>query len=190
MPAEGIGAAIAHNISPTIFLKHYRAIRDAETEHKATGSVVQTAKKAAKSDGVDLDALRMLQKLSKIDSDEAELRIKHMFAYAQWAELPIGTQMDMFGKATSVPEAESEKQREFNAAEEGRRASEGGQPRDSNPHPEPGSLEFVAWDKAWAKQDRKFQKQQQKTANEMGQNAGVTGRGRGRRVNGQSSASH
>lgn len=188
MPSEGIAAAIAHNISPATFLKHYRAIRDAETAHKSAGSIVQTAKKAAKSDGVDLDALRMLQKLAKLDSDEAELRIKHMMAYAQWAEMPLGTQTDLFGKATSVPEDEAEKQREFNASEEGRRASDGGQPRDSNPHTDAGSPEFVSWDKAWLKANRKFMKQQQATAEEMGANAGVTTSRR--RRNGSSATAH
>jgi hypothetical protein len=190
MPSEGIAAAIAHNISPAVFLKHYRAIRDAETEHKSTGSAVQTAKKAAKSDGVNLDALRLLTKLNKLDSDEAELQLKHMITYAGWAGLPLGSQLDMFGgkTTTEVPEDEAEKQREFNATEEGKRASEGGQPRDSNPHADAGSPEFAAWDKAWLKANRKFMKQQQAVAEEMGANAGVTTSRR--RRNGSAATAH
>jgi hypothetical protein len=179
---EGIAAAIAHNVRPEVFLKHYRSIRDCSSAHKATGSDLSLAKKSAKSDGVDLDALRMLEKLAKLDGDEADLILRHLSAYAQWAEMPWGSQAELFGMP-KVPPEEAQKQREYEAAEEGKRAGKAGEPRENNRYSEPGSPEFVAWDKAWKKASAAFNREQKAIADQMGRNAGngaTTGRRRGR----------
>ena len=61
----------SHNLPPEVFQKHFMAIKDAVDKHAETGQLVAAAKKAAKSSGVDMDALKFLQQLAKRDPDEA-----------------------------------------------------------------------------------------------------------------------
>jgi hypothetical protein len=59
-PAE----APSHNVPPDVFLRHYREIRDLKRAHADTGMAVARAKKSAKSAGIDLDALKLLEKFA------------------------------------------------------------------------------------------------------------------------------
>jgi hypothetical protein len=199
MSETSLASALSHNVRPEVFLKHYRTIRDIKSERKRLGSQEQIAKKNAKSDGVDLDALRLLDNLAKIDTDEAQMRLRHLFAYAQWAEVPFGTQLDIFGPAHNPPPAEQEKQAEWNAQQEGLKAGETGEPGDNNPHP-PGASVHAAWAEAWKRGHDTWLKAQTKLAGELGKNAKAgkaaatpsppppaATRGRGKRANGAAS---
>jgi len=166
---ESLAEARSHNVPPEVFLRHYREIRDAKQAHADTGMAVARAKKAAKGDGVDLDALKLLEKLASLDTDEAELQLKHLRLYAQWIELPIGMQPDFFGDpepATVSAKAQAE-QREWTAGSDGFEAGEAGRLRDSNPHPI-GSELHVVWDKSWTNGNKRWLKAQKTIAAEMG----------------------
>lgn len=176
MSDAGLSSALSHNVRPEVFLNHWRTIRDLEAEHKRTGSAVQTAKKAAKGDGLDLDAMRLLSGLSKLDTDVAEMRIRKTFAYAAWLEMPIGSQTAMFpdAKPDPVPAEATEKHREWVAGDAGRKAGEAGHPRETNPYSAaPGSFEFAAWEKSWKRGHAGFTKNQKTIAQEMGENAKI-----------------
>jgi hypothetical protein len=115
----------------------------------------------------------MLEKLTKLDLDEAEMQLKNLRVYAAWIELPIGSQIDMFGKpepATVDAKAAAE-QREWQAGEDGAHAGKAGHERDGNPF-STGTAEYVAWDKAWARGNKVWLKGQEKIAGEMGPKAG------------------
>src|SRR6185437_1447392 len=100
--------------------------------------------------------------------------------YAQWAKVPLGTQLDMFGVSPMQPTEKSQHEHEvWEASDAGLVAGRDGQDREDNPH-EPGSEEHVAWDKSWAKGNRTFLAKQQQIADDLGENAGVPKRGRGR----------
>jgi hypothetical protein len=172
---QSLAEASTHNVPPAVFLKHYRTIRDLRQAHAETGTAIARAKKSAKNDGVDLDALKMLEKLADLDTDEAELQIKHLQIYAQWLELPIGMQLNMFGQpepATVDAQAAAE-QREWAAGGKGYEAGEAGHERETNPH-EAGSAEFVAWDKSWTRGQKVWLSSQRKIAAEMGKKANGT----------------
>ena len=170
--AATLAEASSHNVPPAVFLKHYREIRDLKQAHAETGTAIARAKKAAKNDGVDLDALKILEKLADLDTDEAELQIKHLQIYAGWLELPIGTQLNIWGKpeAATVDAKAAEEQREWAAGGKGYEAGEAGHERETNPH-EPGSAEYAAWDKSWARGHKVFLNDQKKIAGEMGKAA-------------------
>ena len=103
---------------------------------------------------------------------KAELQIKHLQIYAGWLELPIGMQLDMWGKpaAATVDAKAAEEQREWAAGGKGYEAGEAGHERETNPH-EPGSAEYAAWDKSWARGHKVFLNGQKKIAGEMGKAA-------------------
>ena len=164
-----LAEASSHNVPPAVFLKHYREIRDLKDVAADASAAVARAKKAAKNAGIDIDALKMLEKLASLDADEAELQIKHLQTYAAWIELPIGAQLDMWGKpeAATVDDKTAEEQREWAAAGEGYKAGEKGDERDANPHHEPGSAEYAAWDKGWGRGHKVWLNGQKQIAKEM-----------------------
>jgi hypothetical protein len=151
-------------------------MRDLKREHKDVGMAVTRAKKAAKNDGIDLDALKWLEKLAELDTDEAEMQLRHLQIYAKWIKLPIGMQSNMFGEpeAATVDAKAAAEQREWQAGDDGLEAGKGGRDRDENPH-HAGSAEHVAWDKAWTKGFAVWTKGQKKLAGELAANAKANG---------------
>jgi hypothetical protein len=149
-------------------LRHYREIRDAKEAHADTGTALARAKKAAKGDGIDLDALKLLEKFADLDTDEAELQLRHVKQYAEWLKLPIGAQLDAFGPAAipKVSPEEDQKQRDWTARQAGEAAGKAGNERQVNPN-SPGTSEHVSWDKAWLKGNKVWLKGQEKIASEM-----------------------
>jgi hypothetical protein len=167
----GLAEATSHNVPPDVFVRHWREIRTAKDAHAETGMALARAKKAAKGSGIDLDAFKMLEKLSDLDADEMEMQFRHLRIYAKWIELPAGMQAALFGEDDEpIPEPDAtviQHQRDFNATEAGLAAGKSGELRGANTHT-PGSSEHVAWDKAWLKGNRVWLKAQQKIASEMG----------------------
>jgi hypothetical protein len=187
-----LAEAKSHNVAPEAFLKHYRTIRGAKDDHAATGTALARAKKAAKADGIHLDALKWLEKLADLETDEATVQMRRLSLYARWIELPVGTQLAMFEDTEqSMPSQEAlDDQREWDAGDAGNAAGMAGHMRVDNPHP-PGTLPYAAWDKAWIKGNKVWLAEQGKIAKRLQDNAkaagdngihiaGSTGRGRGR----------
>lgn len=167
--AASLAEASSHNVPPAVFLKHYRTIRDLKQEHAEAGTAVARAKKAAKNDGVDLDALKIIEKLADLDADEAEMQLKHVRIYAQWLESPLVTQLAMFAEPVPEPvdDKTAEEQREWVAGGRGFDAAEAGHERGINPF-EAGSFEHVAWDKSWTRGHKIWLNAQKAIAAEMG----------------------
>lgn len=187
--AEGsLAQARSHNVAPEAFLRHYREIRDAKSAHHDTGMALARAKKSAKGEGIDLDAFKLLEKFADLDKDEADLQLSHLRQYAEWIELPIGTQLDAFGEHTRPSEAETQKQRDHDARLAGEGSGRAGYQRQDNKH-SPGTSEHVAWDKGWLKGHKVWLAQQKSLAGDLARNAGG-GRGRRRRSNGSEAAAH
>jgi len=185
--SESLAEARSHNIAPEIFLRHYRAIRDATTAKDEATALLRVAKKAAKTAGVNLDALRMLERLAALDADEAALRLRQMFQYASWTDLPFGTQVNFFvaPDGTKPVEAAQVDHQEWVAGDNGLAAGKAGRLREDNPH-DAGTREYVAWDKAWSRGNKFWLSEQKEIANRMGRNAGRSGGGRkaGRKARG------
>lgn len=145
-----LAAAQSPNVPPETFLAHLRSIRDAKRTQEDANMAVARVKKAAKRDGIDLDAFKLMEGLAKLDEDEAELRLRHLFEYSKWANLPIGTQLDAFGDHR-VPPVKTKAAAEHDlwaAGDAGRAAGKKGEPKDNNPH-NPGTELHVVWNKSW-----------------------------------------
>jgi hypothetical protein len=167
-----LAEARTHNVPPEVFLKHYRAIRTLKDEQADAAAAVARAKKAAKNDGIDLKALKLLENLAKLDNDEAEMLLRHTEQYAKWIMLPIGMQGDFFGKPepATVDAQTAQEQREWQAGQNGTTAGKGGHEREDNPY-DVGSAEHVAWDAAWTNGHAAWMKGQEKIAGELAANA-------------------
>lgn len=141
--------AKTHNLPPAVFLQHCREIRDAKRLHDEAGMALARVKKAAKGVGVDLGALKIVEALSKLDDDEAEIRVRHAFEYATWLGNPIGTQASLFPAEIQEPEQKAKgEQQEWEAGNAGYLGGKGGKLRSDNPYPE-GSPLHVQWDKGF-----------------------------------------
>jgi hypothetical protein len=174
-----LAEASSHNVPPETFLHHYREIRDCKRAHADTGMAVARAKKSAKGAGIDLDALKMLEKLADLDTDEAELQLRNLRIYARWIELPIGMQTNFFGEpepATVSAKAAAE-QREWDARDKGAADGRAGHERDNNPHLV-GSPERAAYDRGWIDGNKIWLKGQAKIAAEMGPATTTNGSGK------------
>jgi len=170
--ATSLAEAATHNVPPEVFLRHYREIRDCAGAHADTGMALARAKKSAKASGIDLDAVKLLQKLTDLDTDEAAMQLRHLGIYLRWLEAPIGTQFNFFGDSdTPQPKAEArQQQKDWQAGQTGLEAGRHGEQRDQNPN-KPGTSAHVAWDKAWLRGNRQWLKGQEKIAADLGANA-------------------
>ena len=164
------------NVPPEIFLKHYRLIRDAKRAAEETSMALARTKKAAKSDGVDLDAFKLLERLTKVDSDEAEAQLRHLKDYCAWLKLPIGTQLGLFAAAVAdePTDGAQAEQRAWEAEQAGIEAGKGGQHRvDDNPYPA-GTEHYARFDKGYLRGQRMI-------ADKLGENAKAADPRRGRK---------
>lgn len=178
---QSLAEARSHNVPAEVFLRHWREIRDAKKVKDEGGMGHTRAKKAAKNAGINLDALKLVEQFSELDTDEMELLLKDVIAYAKWLKLPVGTQMEMFAKPdVAMPSAEAqERHEEWEAGQDGLAAGGSGELRDANPH-EPGSAKHASWDRQWAKGNKVWLREQNERADDLGENAGVPRRGRRR----------
>ena len=189
-----LAEAMSPNVSDRRRSSSILAIRDATRSKEDAVMALARTKKAAKGDGIDLDALKDLERLAKLDDDEAEVRLRHCIEYAVWANLPIGTQLDAFGQH-QIPKpkqkAEVEHQ-QWTASDAGYRAGRSGRPRDDNPH-EPGTEAQCHWTNGWLAGQRQIADTMADGASEL---PTPTARRRGRRqgsrnrVNGAATAPH
>lgn len=176
-----LAEAASHPVSPETFLEHYRHIRDATRAKDDASMALARTKKAAKTDGMDMFALKLVEQLSKLDNDEAEIRLRNFTHYARFLNKPYGTQLSMFD--SDLPEATAKAREEhaiWEAGQAGLRAGQEGHRADFNPHP-PGTEKHVTWHRNWKTGYDSFTASQAEIASEMSDNAqDQPKRGRGR----------
>jgi hypothetical protein len=147
-----LSEARSHNVAPELFLKHFREIRDCQRAHEDSGMALARAKKSAKTSGIDMDALKMLERLAKKDDDEVEVQLRHAREYAVWLDMPLGTQLGLFApKLVDLPVAAvkhgtKETQKIWEAGAQGLKAGRDGEGAMDNPYPA-GTPGFVEWSK-------------------------------------------
>jgi hypothetical protein len=171
-------AAESANLTPLSsksFSQHYRTIRDAAREHEETAMALARAKKAAKKDGVDLAALKMIERFAKLETDEAETLMRHTMQYAAWLEMPIGTQPSMFPDADAPDDEVTSENRAYAAEEAGFEAGKAGKHRvDDNP--------YAAGTELYARFDKGYLRGQKTIADRLGKNAKAADPRRGRKA--------
>lgn len=167
--AASLAEASSHNVPPEVFLKHYREIKALKDDQAEAAAAVARAKKAAKNVGIDLDALKIMEKWHDLDADEAELQLKHLRIYAGWLKSPLVTQLVMFAspEAPPVDDKTAAEHAEWEARDQGSAEGKAGHERGDNPNLL-GSPEYAAYDRGWLEGNEIWLKGQKKIASEMG----------------------
>jgi hypothetical protein len=189
--ADSLAEARSHNVPAEVFLRHWREVREAKNAKDDAAAGVARAKKSAKQSGINLEAFKIVEQFNDMDTDELEMLLKDIIAYSKWMKLPVGTQMEMWAQPdVAMPNDAAQQQHdEWQAGQDGLQAGQLGHERDTNPH-EPGSASHVSWDKQWAKGNKQWMREQTDRADKLGENAGVTSSGRGRRAAGNGAEAH
>jgi len=138
-------------LDPSTFLRLYRELRQARTPMETAVSNYRTALKRMKDGGVDTFALNVLEKLVKVEEDQAGLHMRNLFRYAEWTNANVGLkQPDLFGGTDDqMPTAEATGMFAEQLAEEnGFRSGKARERGDINPH-ELATFVHAAWSRGW-----------------------------------------
>jgi ribosome modulation factor len=135
--ATNTAAPQSNVISPERFLSLYRDIKDTKRHKEEAAAAHKAAKDRAKSEGVDLNSLKIVEHLTTLDDAEAELRMRETLRYAAWLGLEVGTQADMFGEGDGprLTDKITGQHQEWKAEQDGYTAGKDGEPADNCPHP-------------------------------------------------------
>lgn len=138
-------------LAPDTFLRLYRELRQARAPMETAIANYRVALKRMKDGGVDTFALSVLEKLTKVEEEQASLHIRNLFRYANWTGANVGLQQpDLFG-GTDDQQPTQEAVALFTdqqAEENGYRTGRARESADNNPH-EGGSSQHAAWARGW-----------------------------------------
>jgi hypothetical protein len=138
-------------ITPDGFLEHYRRIRQARMPMETAVGHYRKALQRAKDAGVDTFALAIMEKLSKLGDDQAQLHMRNLFRYSGYTGVDLGQkQGDLFGaEGEQAPSEEANTLFSEQLAEEnGYKAGRAREDASTNPH-EAGSAACAAWARGW-----------------------------------------
>jgi len=138
---------IGHNQpGPDEFAKHWSEIRKAKREFEEANGIYRAKLKAAKSAGFNPGVITELLRLQKQDPDAVEQFNRELARLAAWANIPIGTQANLFGDDDEQrPSDEAANTiREADVKQAGYDAALRGDPSDNSPHL-PGTRYAQVW---------------------------------------------
>ena len=145
---------LSNGPSPELIASTARKILAQEAEVEKAKGPYDTEKgrlrslyKAAKADGINIDALNRVLKFKRMAPHEAQDQVAAEVRYAKYLSLPFGTQFGLFD-GIDVPEHVQAEQSRDAAHEKGFAAGRAGGGRAENPY-DPGSEFYPLWDRAW-----------------------------------------
>ena len=165
------GAAVMA-VKPETFLGHWRDMRDAKDEAGSAATEVARRKKAAKRAGIDLDVVKLVEKLSDLEDDERQSFLSKVETYCGWLKLPLGA----FSAGITIEEPKASSREAFSrwqAGQDGHESGLNGAPKEANPHRN-GSPEAQEWAKKWKVG---FDANQRKIAAKMAKGTGAPRKG-------------
>lgn len=124
-----------------------KALKKAKEVYDQVKGVHQSAYKAAKSDGCDIDAIKRARKLHELDHGVVVTEHANTGRVLRLMNSPLGTQFGLFDDIKLPPPV--------NAVLAGAHAGKNGEDRANNPHM-PGSDEFEQWDSSWLSEQTKI----------------------------------
>lgn len=140
-----------HSVPDEIYERHIakidttaKAMEKAKEAFDQAKGVHQSAYKAAKGDGCDIDAIRLARKLDKQDAGVTQITYANVSRVLNLMGSPLGSdQLDLFG-AIAGPAVVAK----VDPMAQGLRAGRDGENRSNNPF-SPGSDDFKTWDDYW-----------------------------------------
>lgn len=144
------------NVPDEVYKRNWEAISDAiavmnaaEKELKRAKGVVQACYSTAKNDGCNIEAMKRLRALEKIDTDELDLDMKTVARIAGIVSSPVAETsiMRLLDEADDV-----------NYFTQGFTAGKAGDAKTTCPHP-PGSDEAERWGRGWDEGQSRLQEE-------------------------------
>lgn len=146
---KGDNSGAIHAVKDEVIERHLKSIKSKlkamdpilEELNEARG-VYRNARKLAKKEGVNLDAVDIILKLENLD--QGKVLVDHADAgrYLAIMDSPLATQLDLFQNLQAqMPEVD--------ALLQGRQAGGNAEPAENNPF-KPGTSEFQQWAQGWA----------------------------------------
>jgi hypothetical protein len=135
-------------ISPKKFLQHFNEIRAAKFKQDQAVGVVRNLRKQAKADGVNLEAVALMERMSNIPPDKAKVILQQFGIYStftkqEYTDLPLWA-----ASSDKVSEKLLTEQALQDAEHAGRLVGCKGGNKNDNPHL-PGSEFHVRWDRGF-----------------------------------------
>lgn len=87
---------IGHNVTQEVFLKAAAQMAQLNQERQELNARVNAARKQMKANGIELGAMDAMLKMAEWDRGEIRESFDVRRRYAEWLNLPIGTQIDLF----------------------------------------------------------------------------------------------
>lgn len=145
LEAEGLAG-----LGPDHFLRLFGELKAARRPMETAVAAYRSVLARMKADGVDTFALSVLEKLIKVEGEQAVVHLRNVFRYAGWSQfaLPGLRQGDLFGKLEQPSDEAVERYSEGEAEDHGFRSGAAGQKFDANPH-EAGTAAHAAWARGW-----------------------------------------
>ena len=140
-----------HSVPDEVYERHLakinsteKAMQKAKEEFDQAKGVHQSAYKAAKGDGCDIDAIKHARKLDQQDHGMTQIMYANVSRVLNIMGSALGSeQMDLFGAIASVDAPK------VDPAKAGFKAGQEAQPVENNPF-DPGTEDFVAWANSYA----------------------------------------
>lgn len=125
--------ASSNTITPNDFLACIVELDELTRGKDRSVAKLRTVRARMEKQGCDLKALDLALSLRKLDSGEAEVRLRNALRYARWLEMRVGDQGSLFSDDGDVPaEKAREEYSEAQAKAEGYEAGKAG--RDGRVH--------------------------------------------------------
>jgi ribosome modulation factor/uncharacterized protein (UPF0335 family) len=139
-------------IEPEFFLKRFRDISDKALTAEEYKAAWKAEMEAAKSSGVDIKALKLVNMLRKMDTRVAQAMLRHTILYLRWLGLNLLDQEELLDSAgpstTGLTEQVIATHAAWEAGHQGYKAGKAGHPIDTNPYP-PGTETHQRWAAEW-----------------------------------------
>lgn len=138
-------------VEPEIFLSRYRTVAEKFRDVTKIKAAHKAEVKVSESIGVDLDALKWVEKLAKMDPRKAQSVFRNSVLYVRWLGLNFLDQEELFDAAQSTAGLTASivaTQAAWRAGDEGYKAGVAGVPLDENPYA-PGAETHQRWATEW-----------------------------------------
>jgi ribosome modulation factor len=131
------------NVSESLVLLHLSKIVAAEGKKDTAVANLRSARKLAKSDGVDLKTLDAVRHLASLDEHEITAKFNSITQYSKYLSVPLYQNFELFDSPDAAEEAVNER-----AFLKGIKAGKMGQGAETNPYDQT-SVAGQEWSRGW-----------------------------------------
>lgn len=139
-------------VEPEIFLSRYRTVSDRHRDSEEAKAAWKAEVNVSKSIGINLKAMKIVEKLRKMEPREAQTTFRDTILYLRWLGLNLLDQEDMFSAAADSTAGLTAHvvatQAAWEAGWQGYDAGKAGMPLDQNPYA-PGTETHQRWASEW-----------------------------------------